>query len=146
MPLTDEQRATLLQEDEALTAAGITDAEIIAAINGYLEGAMFTAVDDEGNALDALGPVWSPDAQWQARHEVTMFVTEHVADVRAFLASTGHDWTQVGIDLSFSRNGHGAGFWSRDNVGPEGQRLTDAARAAGERHVYVTEHGEADFE
>lgn len=143
---TDEEIEQMKAEAAALAAAGITDEEIMAAIAGYLEGAMFTATDDEGNPIDSTGPSWSPEAQVQARREVTAFMVQNVDDVRAFMASTGHDWTQAGIDLSFTRNGHGAGFWSRDNVGPEGERLSDAARLRGERHVYVNESGEAAFE
>lgn len=58
------------------------------------------------------------------------------ADVRAFMAHTGRDMTDVAHDYILTCNGHGAGFWDRCYCGTGGldepaERLTEACRHYG---------------
>lgn len=145
MALTEEQRAAAIAQAEALAAAGITDDEASEALNGYLEGAMFTATDNDGNPLDSTGPDWSPTAQDAARAVVFPFIADNADACRQFIRNSGHGWTQVGIDISFTRNRHGAGFWDR-GAGAVGDVLTEAAHQLGEVNVIINESGEVDFE
>lgn len=145
--LTDEERERMLANAAALEAAGITDDEARNAIDGYLQAALFTAADAEGDTLEGLGLAWSEDAQRAARDTVIDFIVAHPNVSRAFAAHFGSDgWLQVGIDLCFTRNGEGAGFWSR--AVPEHDRtpLTVAARELPTVHVFVNDEGELDFE
>ena len=56
-------------------------------------------------------------------------------------ADTGYDF--AGHDFALTRNRHGAGFWDREELKEDleeeslGQRLTQAAHAAGEVHPYL---------
>lgn len=45
---------------------------------------------------------------------------------------------QAGRDLWLSRQGHGAGFFDRTELGDAADALQDAAREAGEAEVYVS--------
>lgn len=59
----------------------------------------------------------------------------------------GYESEQAGRDFWLTRNGHGAGFWDREALdfrtdGPNiGDALSDAARAAGQRDVYLGDDG-----
>ena len=67
------------------------------------------------------------------------------ADVNKFVADAGDlltdDWSddQVGHDIWLTRNGHGAGFWDRQL--PNGDELSDIARAMGERSAVLGDDG-----
>lgn len=50
------------------------------------------------------------------------------------------DAYMAGHDFWLTRNGHGAGFWSRD-LGEIGDKLTEAAKAFGECRAYVGDDG-----
>lgn len=48
----------------------------------------------------------------------------------------------LGHDIWLTRNGHGAGFWSRDNLpGTLGDDLTEIANVIGPRNVYRGDDG-----
>lgn len=135
-----EVRDRLLEKSQgvwSLWDAGISDAEGLLAINGYLEGALFTAVDEDGVSLDGLGHTWSEAAQHEAFVTVTRFIADedNAEDCKQFASMAG-GWTQVGIDLLFTRNREGAGFWDR-GAGEVGTRLTEAAHPLGGTHVYL---------
>jgi len=82
------------------------------------------------------------------------------ADLAAFFAATSDEdrdafadafgQRAIGHDLWLTRNGHGAGFWSRDTMGTDGDldavatRLTDAARDLGEDIWYANANGHVD--
>lgn len=53
---------------------------------------------------------------------------------------------QAGHDFALTRNGHGAGYWDRDEL-PQDVRdhLTEAARAAGEANVWLNDAGELEL-
>lgn len=128
----------------ALWDADIEDGDAQTAIAGYLEGALFTATDEDGNPLEYKSTDWSPNAQHQAYREVVEFITSNADDCREFAGKAG-GWTQVGIDFSFTRNRHGAGFWDR-GAGAVGDRLTEASRPWGEVNVFIDdETGELVF-
>jgi hypothetical protein len=46
-----------------------------------------------------------------------------------------YDDAQAGRDFWFTRQGHGAGFWDRDQLKESGEALSVAARAFGEAYV-----------
>jgi hypothetical protein len=49
----------------------------------------------------------------------------------------------AGHDFWLTRNGHGTGFWDRE-VGPVGERLTEACKQFGEEWVYLGDDGTID--
>jgi hypothetical protein len=107
----------------------------------YVECALWSSTDDDGEPLDRRFSVEdiAPDT-----------LAEMVEDCRAFqndnwidLAENAPDWYSMecaGHDFWLTRNHHGAGFWDRD-LGDVGERLTDAAHAAGEVDLFVGNDG-----
>lgn len=51
------------------------------------------------------------------------------------------DWMDAGHDLWLTQNGHGTGFWDGGWQEDAGERLTKAAKAIGERSIYVGDDG-----
>ena len=131
-------------QDAALEDAGITDEEVREAIDGYLQAAKFTGVTEDGMPLDGTDYAWSGDSQDQARDDVIDFIVANVSAIREFQRVTGHGWLQVGIDFNFTRNGQGAGFWSR-GTGDIGIELTNVSHPYGEAIVYVDDNEEMGF-
>lgn len=143
MPFADaelrDRRFKDLQQAYGLWDVGISDVEIKQAIDNYLEAAVFTS-----KIVDPSVP-WSGAAQVQARDEVIEFVLSQTEEIRDWQDATGHGWAQVGIDFSLTRNGHGAGFWSREGAGEVGRKLTEQASAWGEITVEIDDNGEQVF-
>lgn len=53
------------------------------------------------------------------------------------------NWEGTGHDFWLTRNGHGCGFWDRNDCLPAdaGQRLTAASEKCGEYYLYVGDDG-----
>lgn len=119
-----------------------TEEEIDAAFLGYVQCALWTSTDDDGDFLDAGFGVedLTSGALSEMRADVADFLNRHASAVLAFQTVTSRCFDQIGSDFWLTRNRHGAGFWDRD-AGEVGERLSDAAEAAGERWLYVSEDG-----
>lgn len=105
----------------------------------YIECALWSSTDDDGEALDA---IYVSD---DLAPETLASMIADCADFRALLEREQIDtsaWTdeQLGHDLWLTRNRHGAGFWDRGN-GPVGDVLTRYALAYGETSLYVGDDG-----
>lgn len=100
----------------------------------YIEIALWSSIDEEGNPLDAnYGPEdLAPETLAQIVEDCQAFQEAQAADLE--------DATQDGHDFWLTRNRHGAGFWDR-GYGERGERLSIAARAYGERDLYVGDDG-----
>lgn len=145
--LSDEEVKRIMANAKALEDARISDSEARLAIDGYLQAALFTASDADGGTLEGQGLAWSLDAQRTARDAVIDFITQQPGVCRAFASHFGGDgWLQVGIDLCFTRNGEGAGYWSRAVPEEHRKPLTEAAHLLPTVHVFVNKDGELDFE
>lgn len=119
------------------------DSLIQRAVHGYIECALWSSLDDDGEPLDALC-VWGDiaDADYAAMAaDVCRFLADNWDDV---IEHTG-GMAQVGHDLWLTRNGHGAGFWDR-GLGELGDRLTQAAHDMGEVHLWVDFDGKVHQE
>lgn len=107
----------------------------------YIECALWSSIDNQGNALDA-------------GHSVEDIVTETLsqmeADCKDFqqantalineaktIRST-YDTAKAGHDFWLTRNGHGAGFWDR-GLEDVGDKLTEAAKVYGHQDLWIGE-------
>lgn len=105
-------------------------------VEAYLETALWSSTDDDGNPIDREYSTF--DVADCARDSA-------VADCRSFLEQAkdlieGEDLTTVAHDFWLTRNGHGAGFWDGDY--PEnGDKLSALSREFGEVDVYVGDDG-----
>lgn len=128
------------------TATTPTAADVHAFTEGYAEALIWSDCDDVVSAFHAEGlDAFSADDAERIRTECAEWLAAHFADVRAAMvpgaaryASEPYDLSHAGHDFALTRNGHGAGFWDR-GLGEVGERLSAAARAAGEVYVYQTD-------
>ena len=105
----------------------------------YVEAALWTSTDDNGETLDkdyttndiALGCLAL------MVEDCRRFQSKNLADLSRYTDTKYTPEELGGQDFWLTRNGHGAGFW--DGTLPEsvGDRLTEAARAFGEFDLYV---------
>ena len=115
-------------------------------VRGYLEGALWSSLDGEGEPRDKRFSLSSLDPADKVRMETTAkaFYTEHEDDLAAFdfwpPAGT-NPFYYAGMDLWLTQNGHGAGFWDGDWPEAEGERLSEAAKALGEFDLYEGDDG-----
>lgn len=70
------------------------------------------------------------------------FRAENAALLSRACDSVGYDWARAGHDFWLTRNGHGAGFWDRDELPPEvGDGLTAACKRFGGVDLYLGDDG-----
>lgn len=112
----------------------------------YLECAEWAGgIEDEPEYVKADEIEWAPEAVERAIHECAAFQYQNVAALAAY--SEPRSLAHAGHDFFLTRNGHGTGFWDRDDV-PEWARkaLTAAAKATGEVNVYFGDDGKLYLE
>lgn len=103
----------------------------------YLECAYWTNEEDltdEGGE----GASFSIDAEGGALIDCQYFVA------KANPWFDGLTPEQAGHDLWLTRNGHGAGFWDRDELKYK-DILTEICRVMGEAYLFVNDHNELDM-
>ena len=113
-------------------------------LRAYLETALWSSTDEQGQPLDANYGVddIAEESVRNAAVDCLAFREDNAAD----LASVGRgrgEWTDMeghAHDFWLTRNGHGAGFWDR-GYGAVGERLTVAAHVWGPSDVYVGDDG-----
>lgn len=115
-------------------------------INMYVTTAMWSSHDDDGDPFDNREGELSDESREIARSELTSFLDDNQAAIRAAQASQpGYDMNSVANDYWLTRNGHGAGFWDR-GLGDAGDKLSEAAAADGGQDVIVGDDGLLHFE
>lgn len=106
-------------------------------VRGYIEAAMWTLTDEDGEPLDYLGlHDIAAETIERARQDCAEFEEAN----RHHMDDTGADDEQHGHDFWLTRNGHGAGFWDR-GYGAIGDQLTTAAQLFGSADWYVGDDG-----
>jgi hypothetical protein len=115
----------------------------------YAECALWATNDESddrgGEPMDSNYTVddIAPETLEKMAEDCRRFQAENAAD----LALYNHpQWSAAelgGHDLWLTRNGHGCGFWDRNDCLPEdaGERLTEAAKKYGEVYLYVGDDG-----
>lgn len=122
------------------TFAKETAATLDAFTRGYVEAAMWTLTDEDGESCDHMGlHDIHASALDRMREDCADFQTSNAAIL------AGADEAQAGHDFWLTRNGHGAGFWDRSADAypndPAGLKLSDAARAYGSADLYIGDDG-----
>ncbi|MGI9507393.1 MAG: hypothetical protein ACR2RE_30485 [Geminicoccaceae bacterium] len=119
---------------------------------GYIEAALFCGVEtcSDTDKSDEFGfGDLATDAVKAIIADCEAFETANEADLEAIdgAAWGGHgkyDREAAGRDYWFTRNGHGAGYWSRGFEGDAAgvaERLDQAASEAGESYLYLGDDG-----
>ena len=115
----------------------------------FLIAALWTATDEDSCPLDKTYSVtdFSEESVVKAEAFVHEFIETHKADVEMYLALPGINDEQFGHDLYLTSNGHGTGFWDRDNIPQDlAERLSAACRAAKSHDVLVGDDGKLYLE
>ena len=126
-----------------------TQAALDAFTLAYIEAALWASNDDStpqgGEPLDANYSIddIDPDTLERMADDCRRFQEENAADLALY---NHRQWSAAelgGHDFWLTRNGHGCGFWDRDDCLPEeaGERLTAAAEACREYYLYVGDDG-----
>ena len=105
----------------------------------YLETAIWSSCDENGDHFKADLSDFTPEAIEQAKKDLADFI-EQAGDLLEDL-----DMTDVAHDLWLTRNHHGAGFWDR-GLGDIGKKLTDIAHSFGELGLYKDDDSQVHFE
>lgn len=110
---------------------------------GYVECALWSSIDDHDQPMDS-------NYDYSDIAEVTREAM--LKDCQDFLLRYAglldeytdfYDYSYAGHDFWLTRNGHGAGFWDRDEISDAlGEQLTVAAKGFGEIDLYVGDDGE----
>jgi hypothetical protein len=111
---------------------------------GYLRCALWSSTDEDGDHLDAKfdSDDFSPAARGQSEVDCIVFFTDNEQDLYDAWRSLGFEFSSAGHDFWLTRNGHGAGFWDRDELkGGIGKRLTKSCRNFKEVDLYVGDDG-----
>ena len=114
---------------------------------GYIEAALWSSNDDNGDPLDSNYTIdnLAPQTLVKITHDCFKFQQENEWDLLiAYEKYPDNEWTneeQAGHDFWLTRNGHGCGFWDR-GIGDVGDRLTNICRKWGVFDIYVGDNGE----
>lgn len=132
----------------------VTDQEREAFVKGYVEAALWTAVNYEtGEPLDAHYEVedFSETALAKMREDCDDFLSSFGEIVRGLDYAFGngmtaeHVFNAAGHDFLLTRQGHGAGFWDR-GLGEIGDYLTEMSKPYGDLHVWADGTGYGTLE
>ena len=108
-------------------------------LDGYIETALWSSLDDDNNSMDDnhSRDNLDPESDKEMRADCQKFL-EDAVDLLEKIPDL--DYSLVGHEFWLTRNHHGAGFWDsperwggRDNA----DALTDLANKMGERYLYV---------
>lgn len=116
----------------------------------YLETALWSSIDDDGEPMDRNFSVRdvSEQTRRQAAEDCAAFEEANAADLALCYASGYLDRETAGHCLWLNRNGHGTGFWDRYYGCKDAEaiaafkRLSEAAKAMGAADLYAGDDGE----
>jgi hypothetical protein len=125
----------------------VIDIDLDKMVNGYLQCALFTGVDEDDEPLDYTYTVddFEESAVELACKTCAQFVLDNRADVE-FILNPGIPATptfneDIGMDLWYTQNRHGTGFWEH-GYGKQGERFTAYCDTLPERNVFAPESDE----
>lgn len=108
----------------------------------YVIAALWSSNDDDGDPLEDNYGVedLAPEALATIIRECQQFQAQH--GIPQYSDSRHSDAEKAGHDFWLTRNGHGSGFWDRDELSEDDQdKYTQAAKAFGECDLYVGDDG-----
>lgn len=103
----------------------------------YLETALWSSVDDNGDPLDSNYSI--EDLSVEARELANKDTTAFFEKAGALLDN--YDYGTAMHDFWLTRNGHGAGFWDGDYEESDGEKLTALSKEFGELNLIVGDDG-----
>jgi hypothetical protein len=99
---------------------------------GYVEAMFFTDASDsdDGDLADATVHDLAPETWTKIKADCARFQEANAALLALAYDREDYSAEQAGRDYWFTRNGHGVGFWDREQLEADGlgDKLSDAAR------------------
>lgn len=148
--LTPEDIELMSEYNEGLDTAEIFDVtssfasdDLDSIENGYIEAALWTDAESvEGKNVDDV----DFQSHLQANQEIYKFIHENKDAVKEALKV--YPAANIGHDLWLTRNGHGAGFWDREELKANGlgDKLTEGAKKFREVSPVIADDGKVIFE
>lgn len=80
-------------------------------ISGYIDCALWSSLDNEGEPLDLGDYDWSENAFLKLQAYAIEAFTKEYELIEAFIEETNTDYSQAGHSFWLSCNGHGAGLF-----------------------------------
>ncbi len=124
---------------------GRTFAALDLFVQGYIEAMFFTDANDldDGDLADASFAELAPETLARCIQDCAAFRASlskdgsgrNALDLACDYATADYDERRAGVDLWFTRNHHGTGFWDRE-LGAVDEELIEAAHAMGEISLY----------
>lgn len=114
---------------------------------GYTAALLWSSTDEvNGETVNLDDYATSTAADDHCRAACLAFFEANAADLaeaaRLYVSSQGSTgYEMAGHDFALTRNRHGAGYWDGDLPEELGNRLTEAAKAAGECWPYLGDDG-----
>lgn len=128
----DAQAAKLLMKACQASPVKVSPERIDTFLRGYMESALFSSTDPEGQPLD----------QWFDIDDMPLQASERMRrDCAKFMGMAGSlldaiDDERAGTLFWWNRNGHGSGFWDEDGLDPAVQKtLSQLSKKFGEQHL-----------
>jgi hypothetical protein len=103
----------------------------------YVECALWSSTDDNGEPLDRTDATLSPEARARMQDDCADFYKQF-----SELWEDHYSDEHAGHDFWLTRNRHGAGFWDGDLPKEIGQKLTDMAHPYGGCDLYIGDDGQ----
>lgn len=96
-------------------------------VRGYLECALWSSSDGNGDAFDASHDIndFAEKALDEAIDTCEKFFAVYSCELACAVRINACEYDQQGHDFWLTRNGHGAGFWDR-GLGCLGEKLSNA--------------------
>lgn len=119
-------------------------------IKGYMAAIFFaeSVTDHDGEEIEHIDNgefTLNPEALEASKQDCARFMDSCAALLARVTSENDYDYEQAGIDLWFTRNGHGVGYWDR-GLGEDGDQLSRIARKWGPRHVYLDDNNQIGVE
>ena len=139
-----------------LVESVVDDSTINTITDQYLTAGLELETDDDGNDLIKnydLSDIPQSEIN-KARQDVQRFVRMagkgNLLDtfIKAFENDNYGGWeSRFGYDFWLTRNGHGTGFWDRDELDDEnvGERLATMTELFGPCNLYITDNGDIGY-
>lgn len=137
----EHPQAALPEQVEGIEVT-VGEVELDEFTQGYLECALWSSTDEDGDSLDGVYGVedFAPVTLQEAVRECKDFQEAQAELLQKAYAERGYTADKAGHDFWLTRNGHGAGFWDR-GLGEIGDQLTDASKPYGDVDLYVGDDG-----
>lgn len=112
-------------------------------LEGYLEGVLFTEMDEDDQPLDRNYGMddfsrealkWADEDCWQFQRDNAEYL-ENVEDMN-----------MAGYHFLLNRNGHGSGYWDHEDEYEYAQELSQSADGFHECNAYVDDNGQISLQ